>query len=100
MIDGVPQKDTLAKGKWKYYYMKSTSEKDVYAVLVPSIGNPNLYIKIDPDDDTSLASLERPTLTNYDAISQDSIGADTALISGEALKDCSESCVFVIGVYA
>lgn len=46
---------------------------------MPQNGNPNLYLKVEGDD----GELVRPTLQDYDLKSQDSVGADTALITGD-----------------
>lgn len=42
--NGVPQKDTVNAGEWRYYYFKTSNASEVYAVLVPMYGDPDLYI--------------------------------------------------------
>jgi len=50
LINGVPQKDQAKASSWNYYYFVATSSKDLYMTLIPSSGNPNLYVKVYSDD--------------------------------------------------
>lgn len=68
--------------------------------LIPSSGNPNLYVKVYSDDNLDVELADRPTLQDFDVKSQDSIGADTALITGDLANKCSQSCVILLGVHA
>lgn len=51
------------------------------------------------DTESSLENQKWPSFEDYKLKSTDSFGADTALISGDLLKSCGNSCLFLIGVY-
>ena len=80
VVNGVPQKDTIDEETWKFYYFRTSKDKDVYAVLVPFYGDPDLYIWVESDVNKNKEDIERPTFENFDVMSQDDIGADTALL--------------------
>lgn len=54
MLQGVPQKETLLEDTWQYYYFKASSEKDLYIVLSPIIGDADLFVKMANDTESSL----------------------------------------------
>jgi hypothetical protein len=98
LLDGVPQKETLKDGMKQFYYFKASKEKDIQVVLVPTLGNTDLYISIILETDVVIEELPWPSKTDYDLKSTDSIGADTAYVTGDILAQCGEACLILITV--
>ena len=77
----------------------SSNEKEIYSVLLPNSGDVDLFIKLSDQLNIPLENLTLPDLKNFDLKSADSFGADTALITGDLLKKCGDTCLFILGVY-
>jgi hypothetical protein len=89
--NGMPQYGSLAKGKWDYYYFKTSNKQPVYAVLVPNMGDPNLYVTMVTDLNMKQYEWPKPTLEDSDGKSEDSIGADILMLSEKKLERCKGS---------
>ena len=69
-------------------------------MIVPEFGSPDLFIKIHTDQDKKIKDMERPTLTDFDLKSSESFGSEVALITGEFLKKCGSSCIYIVGIFS
>jgi hypothetical protein len=96
--NGVPQQGIVKAGQWQYYYMKTSNNSALTAVVVPNGGDPNIFVTVMKDLDQKIETWDRPTEANYLKKSEDTIGADLLLLSQEDLKECANSCIVIFGV--
>lgn len=84
---GIPQHGYSLADEWQYYYYKTSNSTPAYAVVVPSVGNPNLYVSILSDLSLKESEWNKPTFTSNLKKSEDSVGADILLLTEKDLKN-------------
>lgn len=83
----VPLSGNLEADKWAYYWFTTSNAMPVYAVTVPTAGDPNMYVGIVKDLNAKKSEWKLPNEQKYLKKSDFSIAADILILSETDLED-------------